>query len=51
MRSSFRNRLGFLSDENVIFSRASEFFEFFPETITQVLATDPIDVAGYTYLK
>ena len=41
-----RNRLGFLSDENVIFSRASEFFEFFPETITQVLATDPIDVAG-----
>jgi hypothetical protein len=41
-----RNRLGFLSDENVIFSRAGEFFDFFPETITQVLATDPIDVAG-----
>ena len=41
-----RNRLGFLADENVIFSRAGEFFNFFPETITQTLATDPIDVAG-----
>jgi hypothetical protein len=41
-----RNRLGFLSDENVIFSRAGEFYDFFPETITQTLATDPIDVAG-----
>jgi len=41
-----RNRLGFLSDENVIFSRAGEFFNFFPETVTQTLDTDPIDVAG-----
>ncbi len=41
-----RNRLSFLADENVIFSRAGEFFNFFPETITQTLATDPIDVAG-----
>jgi len=41
-----RNRLGFLSDENVIMSRAGEFFQFFPETITQVLDTNPIDVAS-----
>ena len=41
-----RNRLGFLSDENVIMSRAGEFYEFFPETITQTLDTDPIDVAS-----
>ena len=41
-----RNRLGFLSDENVVFSRAGEFFNFFPETVTQTLDTDPIDVAG-----
>ena len=41
-----RNRLGFLADENVIMSRSGEFFEFFPETITQVLDTDPIDVAS-----
>lgn len=41
-----RNRLGFLSDENVIMSRSGEFYEFFPETITQVLDTSPIDVAS-----
>lgn len=41
-----RNRLGFLADENVIMSRSGEYYEFFPETITQVLATNPIDVAS-----
>ena len=40
-----RNRLGFLADENVIFSRAGDFFSFFPETVTNVLDSDPIDVA------
>jgi hypothetical protein len=42
----FKNRLGFLSDENVIFSRTREFFDFFPETATTVLDTDPIDVVA-----
>ena len=41
-----RNRLGFLADENVIMSRSGEFYEFFPETITQSLDTNPIDVAS-----
>jgi hypothetical protein len=41
-----RNRLGFLSDENIVMSRSGEFFDFFPETVTQVLDTDPIDVAS-----
>tara|TARA_X000001382_G_scaffold26517_3_gene17026 strand:+ start:4266 stop:6644 length:2379 start_codon:yes stop_codon:yes gene_type:complete len=41
-----RNRLGFLADENVIMSRSGEYYEFFPETITQTLDTDPIDVAS-----
>ena len=41
-----RNRLGFLADENVIMSRSGEFFVFFPETITQTLDTNPIDVAS-----
>jgi len=41
-----RNRLGFLADENVIMSRSGEFFHMFPETVTQTLDTDPIDVAG-----
>lgn len=42
----FKNRLGFLSDESVIFSRAGEFFEFFPETVTTLLDSDPVDVAA-----
>jgi hypothetical protein len=40
-----RNRLGFIAGENVIFSRAGAFFNFFPETVTLVLDTDPVDVA------
>jgi len=39
-----RNRLGFLSSESVVMSRASEFFDFYPETVTDVLDTDPIDI-------
>jgi len=42
----FRNRLGFLADDNVILSRVSEFFNFFPETATTVIDSDPIDVAA-----
>jgi hypothetical protein len=42
----FKNRLGFLADENVILSRTREFFDFFPETVTTVLDTDPIDVVA-----
>lgn len=40
-----RNRLGFIADENVIFSRAGDFFNFFPETTTAILDTDPVDVS------
>jgi len=40
-----RNRLGFLSSESVVMSRASEFFDFYPETVTDVLDTDPIDIS------
>ena len=39
-----RNRLGFLSDENIILSRSGETFEFFNETVTDALDTDPIDI-------
>ncbi|CUA91006.1 hypothetical protein Ga0061061_11746 [Chelatococcus sambhunathii] len=41
----YRNRLGFIADEAVIFSRSSAHFNFWRETATQVLDTDPIDVA------
>lgn len=45
-----RNRLGFLSDENVILSRAGDFFNFWPSTATDVLDDDPID-AGVSATK
>lgn len=41
----FKNRLGFLAGENVIFSRASEYFNLFPSTATSVIDSDPIDNA------
>ncbi|ANS05737.1 tail tubular protein B [uncultured phage_Deep-GF0-KM16-C193] len=41
-----KNRLGFIADENVIMSRSGEFFQFFNETVTQTLDTDPVDVAS-----
>ena len=40
-----RNRLGFLADENVIFSEAGEFYNFFPKTVLTSLDSNPIDVA------
>ena len=42
----FKNRLGFLADENVILSQTREFFNFFPETVTTILDTDPIDLVA-----
>lgn len=40
----YRNRLGFLSDEAVIFSEAGEYFNFMRTTVTQLIDSDPIDV-------
>lgn len=41
----YRNRLGMLSDESVIFSEASEFFNFYRTTVTELLDSDMIDVS------
>jgi hypothetical protein len=41
----YRNRLGFIADESVIFSRSGDFFDFWRQTATQLLETDPIDVS------
>lgn len=41
----YRNRLGFISDENIILSASADFFNFWFDTATSVLDTDPIDVA------
>jgi hypothetical protein len=43
-----RNRLGMLSGENLLLSRAGDFFNVFRTTAIQVLDTDPIDVAVAT---
>jgi hypothetical protein len=42
----YKNRMGFLADEKIILSRTRDFFEFFPETATAVLDTDPIDLTA-----
>ena len=42
----YKNRLGFLADENVILGRTRKFFDFWPETVTTILDTDPIDVVA-----
>ena len=40
-----RNRLGFISDENVVLSEAANYFNFFANTVLSVLDTSVIDVA------
>lgn len=41
----YRNRLGFLSGENVIMSRSGSYFAFFPKSVATLSDDDPIDVA------
>jgi hypothetical protein len=43
-----RNRLGFLSDENVIMSQAGDYYQFFAASARAVLDSDPIDVSAST---
>ena len=42
----YKNRLGILARDNLILSENAEFFNFFAKTVTQVLDTDPIDIAA-----
>ena len=42
----FKNRLGLLADENVVMSETAEFFNFWRTTVTDLMDTDPIDVAS-----
>ncbi|OAM52924.1 hypothetical protein A7981_05685 [Methylovorus sp. MM2] len=42
----YRNRLGFLSDESLILSRSGTYFNFWGETATAVLDSDPIDITA-----
>lgn len=42
----YRNRLGVLSDESVIFSESGAYFNFWRTTVTDLLDSDPIDVTA-----
>ena len=42
----FKNRLGFISNENVILSEAGNTFNFFRNTVTTLLDSAPIDVSA-----
>lgn len=46
--SYFRNRLVFLSQENVIMSKAGDLFNFFPGSALAVAPNDPIDISAAT---
>lgn len=41
----YRNRLGIISDDSIIMSELGIYENFFRTTVTDLLATDPIDVA------
>lgn len=41
----YRNRLGFVSGENVILSRSADFFNFWVSSVTELQDTDTIDLA------
>lgn len=41
----YKNRLGFVSDENVVFSCAGDFGNFWRNTVTDLLDSDVVDVA------
>lgn len=44
--NSFRNRLVFLADENVICSAADAYDRFWPESVQTVVDSDPIDLTA-----
>lgn len=41
-----KNRLGFLTGESIVLSENAEFWNFWRTTVTQLLDSDPIDVAS-----
>ena len=42
----FKNRLGFISGENIILSEAGSYYNFWIQSALQVLDTDPIDLTA-----
>lgn len=44
----WKNRLGFITDENIVFSGAGDYGNFFRNTLTTLLDSDVVDVATTT---
>jgi hypothetical protein len=44
----YKNRLGFVCDENVVMSAAGDYGQFFRQTVTDLLDSDVVDVAVST---
>ena len=42
----YQNRLGFLSDENLVMSESGKYFNMFRSTVTALVDSDPIDVTA-----
>lgn len=42
----FKNRIGLLTDDTVLFSEAGQFYNFFRTTVRTLLDSDPIDVSA-----
>lgn len=42
----YKNRLGFLSEDNVIMSRTGSYFDFFPASMLDIHDDDPIDTSA-----
>jgi len=42
----YRNRLGFLSNENIVLSKSGDYFNFFAGSAQVVAADDPIDITA-----
>ena len=42
----FKNRLGFISNENVILSEAGDYYNFWQQSALQVIDSDPIDLTA-----
>ncbi len=42
----YNNRLGMLSGENVVFSQSGDYFNFFSQSATTLVASDPIDISA-----
>lgn len=42
----YQNRLGFLSDENLVMSESGKYFNLFRSTVTALVDSDPIDVTA-----